>query len=79
MNNININPGGFIGAIVCGGIAAALIFSLVDVANSRRSPFKLIIFAIIGGAVGGNYLWGNLFKKADENLADDNSTDETAE
>lgn len=65
MENLNLNIGGLIGAIVCGGIAAAIIFSTVDIDSSKRSPFKLIIFALIGGAFAGNYLWGRLFKKTE--------------
>ncbi|QDT44953.1 hypothetical protein Pan241w_50700 [Gimesia alba] len=63
MENINLNLGGVIGAIVCGGIAAAIIFSTVDLKNGKRPQFQLITLGLIGGAFVGNYLWGRIFKK----------------
>lgn len=64
MNNINLNVGGVVGAIACGGIAAAVVFTTVDTTNSGRGPYKLIILAVIGGAFVGNFLWGLVFKKS---------------
>lgn len=62
MQNINLNPGGLIGALAGGGIAAAVIFgNLVD-AESLRRPAKLVVIALIGGAFAGNFLWGLVFK-----------------
>ena len=63
MENINLNIGGLIGAIVCGGIAAAIVFSIVDLNNGKRPQYKLITLGLIGGAFSGNYLWGRIFKK----------------
>jgi hypothetical protein len=63
MKNIDLNIGGLIGALACGGIAAAIVFSTLDTANSGRGPYKLVIFALIGGAFAGNFLWGLIFKK----------------
>ncbi|MBX3451217.1 MAG: hypothetical protein KF777_16745 [Planctomycetaceae bacterium] len=63
MNNIDLNLGGLIGALACGGIAAAIVFSTLDTTNSGRGPYKLVIFALIGGALAGNFLWGLVFKK----------------
>ena len=67
MNNIDLNIGGLIGALVCGGIAAAIVFSTLETTNSGRGPFKLIIFALIGGAFAGNFLWRLVFKKPTDN------------
>jgi hypothetical protein len=63
MKNIDLNIGGLIGALACGGIAAAIVFSTLDTTNRDRGPYKLIIFALIGGALAGNFLWGLIFKK----------------
>jgi hypothetical protein len=64
MNNIELNVGGVIGALGCGGVAAAVVFSTVDPATSGRGPFKFCILALIAGAFVGNWLWGLLFKKS---------------
>jgi len=63
VENFNINPGGIIGALVCGGIAGAFLFLNADAASSRRGPGRLVVLAVIGGAVAGNYLWKLAFKK----------------
>ncbi len=63
MGNVNLNPGGLIGALVCGGIAAAVVFTTVDLNSAGRGVYKLPILALIGGAVGGNLLWAAVFKK----------------
>jgi hypothetical protein len=66
MSNIDLNIGGLIGALAVGGLAAAVIFTSVDLTHSGRGPYKLIIFALIGGALAGNFLWQKLFKKPQE-------------
>lgn len=63
MNNINLNAGGVIGAIVCGGIAGAFVFSRVEAGEGGST--KLVIAALIGGAFAGNSLWAFVFKKAE--------------
>lgn len=63
MKNVNLNPGGLIGALVVGGAAAAIVFSFLNTTHSRRGPFKLVILALIGGAIGGNFLWELVFGK----------------
>lgn len=64
MKNIDLNAGAVIGALACGGIAAAVIFSNVDqAADTGRGPYKFIVLALIGGAYAGNFLWGLVFKK----------------
>jgi hypothetical protein len=63
VKNIDLNPGGLIGALACGGITAAVVFSSIDAADTGRGPYKFIIFALIGGAFAGNFLWGLVFKK----------------
>lgn len=60
MNNINLNPGGLIGALVAGGITAAILFSVIDPGETNRAPYKIFIFTIIGGAFAGNFLWAKL-------------------
>jgi|GEM_PF-5945795 len=60
MNNVNLNAGGVIGALVVGGIAAGVIFSRVD---GEGGSAKLIIVAMTGGAFAGNFLWSRLFPK----------------
>ncbi len=63
MKNINLNPGGLIGAFACMGIAAAIVFSSVDITQSGSWPFRVTVLALIGGAFAGNFLWGLVFKK----------------
>lgn len=63
MKSIDLNIGGVIGALACGGIAGAIVFSTVDATNSGRGPYKLMILAVVGGAFAGNFLWGLVFKK----------------
>ncbi|MCJ8329225.1 MAG: hypothetical protein HRT89_02500 [Lentisphaeria bacterium] len=65
MDNIDINPGGLIGALVIGGIGFAILFANVDV-DSGRAPYRLAIFILIGGAIAGNYIWASIFKKPKE-------------
>lgn len=60
MENININAGGVVGAIVAGLIAAVVLFVLMD-ASAGRGPGKLVVGAIIAGAIGGNLLWAAVF------------------
>lgn len=63
MKNIELNPGGIIGALLCAGITAAVIFSNVDVNDAGRGAYKMPIVALCGGAFAGNFLWGKMFKK----------------
>ena len=63
MKNIDLNLGGIVGALVCGGVAAAIIFSSIDATSSSRAPYKLVIVALIGGAFAGNFVWGLVFKR----------------
>lgn len=64
MKNFNLNLGGLIGAVVCGGIAAAIVLTMLDSSDgSRRGPYKMIALALVAGGSGGNYLWGYFFKK----------------
>ena len=64
MKNLTLNAGGIIGALACGAVAAAVIFSSYDTANDDRAPYKLIVVAVIAGAFGGNFLWGLITKKS---------------
>lgn len=61
MKNIDLNFGGFIGVLVCGGIAAAIIFPNVDPMKGGRAPYKLFIVVLIAGGFAGNFLWGLIF------------------
>lgn len=61
--NITLNPGGVIGALACGGIAGAIVFSTLDPTNSGNGPYAGIIFALVAGAFAGNFLWGSIFSK----------------
>jgi hypothetical protein len=63
LKNIDLNPGGLIGALAGMGIAAAIVFSSVDITKTGSWPFKVTILALIGGAFAGNFLWGLVFKK----------------
>lgn len=71
MSNIELNAGGVIGALVGGGVVAAVVFSLVETTEGGRGPYKLIIVGLIGGAFAGNFLWGQVFKKPDDQPSDE--------
>jgi hypothetical protein len=60
---MDLNAGGLIGALVCGGVAGAVVFSTVDLSETNRGPYRLILLALIAGAFAGNFLWGLAFKK----------------
>ena len=62
MKNINLNAVGLIGALVCGGIAAGIVFLTFDIAQSGR-PVRWVILALIGGALAGNFLWERVFQR----------------
>jgi len=65
MKNFDLNAGGLIGGIAFGGIATAVIFLTFSTQSHGRSPYRLIIIALLGGAVAGNFLWGKVFKKSE--------------
>jgi hypothetical protein len=65
MKNVELNPGGLIGALLCGGIAGGVIFSMVDVEQAGRGAYQLPVAALVGGAFAGNFLWGKVFKRED--------------
>ena len=70
MSNIDLNPGGLIGALLAGAVAGVLIYSNNDPEGAMRRPARLIVFAIVGGAFAGNYLWGMLFGKEESDQED---------
>ncbi len=63
MKNINLNPGGVIGALLM--IAAVVIFvSLTSSTDSISGRIGGIgAPAVLLGAFGGNYLWDRVFTK----------------
>jgi len=68
MKNIEISPGGLIGALVCGGITIAIVFatfdlSTLDQVDSNWGIVFFIVFAFIGGSFAGNFLWRRIFEK----------------
>lgn len=63
MQNIRLNPGGVIGAIllVAAVIVVAVLTSSPDKVGSRVGGFGVV--ALFVGAFGGNYLWDRWFPK----------------
>jgi hypothetical protein len=63
MKNINLNPGGLIGAVL---MLAAVMITVV-LTSSPNNIGGLIggigVPALFLGAFGGNYIWGRLVKK----------------
>ena len=57
MENVNLNAGGFIGAVLVGGIAGAILFSTM--ATDRAA--KLSVGALVAGAISGNMAWSYVF------------------
>jgi len=54
MKNVNLNFGGFIGAIAGAGVGALIIYLM---GNLDAPAPKLFVYCIIGGALAGNILW----------------------
>lgn len=63
MKNVDLNPGGFIGALICGGIVAAIVFPNIDVNTAGRGVYRMPILGLVAGAFVGNFLWATIFKK----------------
>jgi hypothetical protein len=63
MKNINLNPGGIIGAILMlvFAIATVVLTSDPDSIGERAGEFG--ISALILGAFAGNYFWDRFFTK----------------
>ncbi|MEZ6094400.1 MAG: hypothetical protein R3C03_09210 [Pirellulaceae bacterium] len=61
--NIDLNIGGLIGALVLGGAAGSLLYLGFEEGARTRLLAKVLIGAVIAGAVGGNFLWGMMFPK----------------
>ena len=62
--NVDLNIGGFFGALVglaIGGLIFYLNYDPTD--TTSRGQYRLIVVALIGCALGGNFLWGKLFPK----------------
>ncbi|HTN77942.1 MAG TPA: hypothetical protein VL096_21975 [Pirellulaceae bacterium] len=65
MSNFDLNIGGLLGAVICGVLVGVVLFAVAGVNGEGRGPYRLIIGAVIGGAIAGNFLWGLAFKKAE--------------
>jgi len=52
-----LNFGGFAGGAICLGGAIAILMLLNNGHGIPRGSVKLIIFATIGGAALGNWIW----------------------
>ncbi|MCS7014628.1 MAG: hypothetical protein RMI91_14595 [Gemmatales bacterium] len=65
MKNIVLNPGGILGALALGGLAAVFVFMNIEKRDGNPRT-KIIVLAIIGGAFAGNFLWDLLFKKHEQ-------------
>jgi hypothetical protein len=68
--NVNLNVGGFIGALLGAGIALVAVFGMMgDDSDYRRGMGKLVLLGVIGGALAGNYLWGRIRGQSDQDSA----------
>ena len=67
MKNMDLNVGGFLGALAGVGLAAATYFLWLapddGQYHSTRGPAKLSVLAVVGGAAAGNFLWSKLFSR----------------
>ena len=52
-----LNFGGFAGGAICLGGAIAIFMLMTNGKGIPRGSVKLIIFATIGGAALGNWIW----------------------
>jgi hypothetical protein len=77
MKNIELNPGGLIGALACGASVGAYIFWNHTGGDFGRAQSKFLIGAFIGGAFAGNFLWQLVFKKSEEKKFDSQAANET--
>ena len=68
MKNIELNVGGLIGAIACGGIAALILylkFASAPELPKNGGPIKSVFLgSVIGGAFAGNFLWERIVKRS---------------
>lgn len=60
---ISVNLGGVIGGLVCGGVAGAFIIPYVVEIDDIRDFKFVIVSAVIGGALAGNFLWDFIFEE----------------
>jgi hypothetical protein len=63
VKNIKLNFGGWVGALGCGVVAAAIVFSNIKALGGAS---KIVLLAIVGGAFAGNYLWGLVYANQDD-------------
>jgi hypothetical protein len=56
MRNLKMNFGGFFGAVVCAVAAGAILYFLADNGFPRKG-YRLVFFALVGGAALGNWIW----------------------
>lgn len=68
MQDINLNPGCLIGALVAGGITAVVVFGLLEADTARRGPVKLCAGAMFLGGLAGNFLWGLVAGSSEEKV-----------
>ena len=64
--NVDLNIGGFIGAVfgvALGGLIFYLSYDSAD--TTSRGQYRLVIYLLIGCALAGNFLWGKIFPKAE--------------
>ncbi len=65
MNNIHLNPGGVIGAVLLGAVViAAVVLTSSPGSNVGSRVGQFGVVAVFVGAFGGNYLWDRLFPKS---------------
>ena len=66
MKNIDLNPGGLIGAIGGASLAALIVYlAYRDAGPPTAAPSVRSFFLglLIGGAFAGNFLWDRIVKK----------------
>jgi hypothetical protein len=64
MKNINLNPGGLIGAaLMIAAVVTTVVLTSSDNVGGRIGRFGVL--ALFLGAFGGNYLWERLFTKVE--------------
>jgi hypothetical protein len=61
VKNMNLNVGGVLGGLICGGLAGAFLFFAGDANTRLRNPARAVVLAVIVGGAGGNALWRWLF------------------
>ncbi len=70
MTNVNLNAGGFLGALAGAGIAFGIVFAVND-GDFPPLGARALILGLVAGALAGNALWAVIAGKPKPKSDDD--------